>query len=190
MKWLWRYNIKKQALKRQVISYMGEQLEHWSTKPVRTSLQNRQLESVRHLWEKIVTNTGFEMRNGRTSFWNDFQLGHEALKALFPNLFFLSSSPNATIEEHWSSKGWNLSFRRLLNDWEVNRITDSRRLYLQCCQREQPLKIHSQSSIQLSIIYRAVQHHSKFSFSWLVIRKPLLVDISGNFLQSQLKLLG
>lgn len=81
------------------------------------------------------------MGNGRRiPYWNDGWLGHGALKALFPDLFGFSSSPNATIEETWRSQGWNVSFRSLINDWEDNRIADSRRLYMLYCQREQPLK--------------------------------------------------
>lgn len=69
------------------------------------------------------------MGNGKKlSFWNDDWLGLGALKALFPDLFVLSSSPDATIKECWSSQGRNLSFRRLLNDREATSVTDSRRL--------------------------------------------------------------
>lgn len=41
--------------------------------------------------------------------------------ASFPDLFILSTNPDARINEVWSLQGWNLSFRRLLNDWEIGR---------------------------------------------------------------------
>lgn len=81
--------------------------------------------AIRNLWEEFTTNTGFRIGNGRmVSFWHDDWIGHGALKDLFPDLFNLTTSPNATVEETWSSQGWNLIFRRLLNDWEVTRATE------------------------------------------------------------------
>lgn len=61
----------------------------------------------------------------RILFWNDDWLGPGALKDLFPDLFI---SPNAAIEESWSSKGWNLPFGRILNDWEDTRATEFPRM--------------------------------------------------------------
>lgn len=42
----------------------------------------------------------------------------------FHDLFILSSFPDATVEELWIPQGWNIVFRRLLNDWEIPRVTD------------------------------------------------------------------
>ncbi|KAG5578482.1 hypothetical protein H5410_058616 [Solanum commersonii] len=37
----------------------------------------------------------------------------------FPDLLVLCNRTDATINEHWYPQGWNLSFKRHLNDWEV-----------------------------------------------------------------------
>ena len=40
----------------------------------------------------------------------------------FPDLFSICTNPDAKVGDCWSTQGWNLSFRRLLNDWEIERV--------------------------------------------------------------------
>ena len=40
-------------------------------------------------------------------------------KRPLPNLFVLCTSSEAIISDCWTVQGWNLYFRRLLNDWEI-----------------------------------------------------------------------
>ena len=42
----------------------------------------------------------------------------------YPDIYILSSSPDAMVNEVWSEQGWNFSFRRLLNDWEIGRVAE------------------------------------------------------------------
>lgn len=42
----------------------------------------------------------------------------------YPDIYVLSSLPDAMVNEVWSEQGWNLSFRRLLNDWEIGRVAE------------------------------------------------------------------
>ena len=44
--------------------------------------------------------------------------------ALFPDLFFLCTNPEETVAEVWSIHGWNIVFRRHLNDWEIGRVAE------------------------------------------------------------------
>ena len=44
------------------------------------------------------------------------------LKEVFPNLFLIPVNPEVTIQECWSTQGWDISFRRRLNDWEIERV--------------------------------------------------------------------
>lgn len=39
---------------------------------------------------------------------------------LFPSLFLIYTNPDSRIEEKWSPQGWNLVFRRILNDWDID----------------------------------------------------------------------
>lgn len=48
---------------------------------------------------------------------------HGPLKEVFSDLFSLCRIPDAFIED-WSLQGWNIPFRRVLNDREVDRITE------------------------------------------------------------------
>lgn len=44
------------------------------------------------------------------------------LKQLFPDIYSLNQQQNSTIEMFWGELGWNLSFRRALNDWEIDKL--------------------------------------------------------------------
>lgn len=41
-----------------------------------------------------------------------------------PDMFTICNNPEATVKERWTEHGWDLSFRRLLNDWEVDRVAN------------------------------------------------------------------
>lgn len=58
------------------------------------------------------------MGNGvRTSLWNDDWIGNDPLKDVLPDIFNLALHLKIIVAE-----GWNLSFRRLLNDRENSRL--------------------------------------------------------------------
>lgn len=42
----------------------------------------------------------------------------------FPDIYILVLSQRVTITEMWTPQGWNLNFRRQLNDWEVIRVAE------------------------------------------------------------------
>lgn len=81
--------------------------------------------SLRSLWPKFNSYTNRKVGNGvKTSFWNDDWIGNEPLKDSFSDIFNLVNQPQASVPETWSLQGWNLNFRRLLNDWEVTRVIE------------------------------------------------------------------
>lgn len=41
---------------------------------------------------------------------------------VLPDLLSICNNPDARVGECWTKQGWDLSFRRLLNDWEVGRV--------------------------------------------------------------------
>ena len=48
----------------------------------------------------------------------------------FSYLFSLYYNPEASIAETWTNQGWNIIFRRLLNDWEIESVASLlQRLY-------------------------------------------------------------
>lgn len=71
----------------------------------------------------MINKAKFKIGNGRKiSLWEDNWLGQGTLKGLFPNIHTLNQQQQATIEEVWTGQGWNLTFRRMLNDWEIDKI--------------------------------------------------------------------
>lgn len=48
--------------------------------------------------------------------------GHISLKQQFPDQYILCLQQQATVAEMWTGQGWDLNFRRNLNDWEVGRV--------------------------------------------------------------------
>ncbi|WMV46587.1 hypothetical protein MTR67_039972, partial [Solanum verrucosum] len=63
-------------------------------------------------------------RGNKTLFWKENWTGHGSLKNIFPGLFSICQNPNSKIQEVWSPQGWNLLFRRFLNDWEIEWVSD------------------------------------------------------------------
>jgi len=102
-----------------------EQTGHLTTKPVTSAYGVGNWKSIWNLWEVFIENTGVRLGNGKKiSFWRDDWLGNGPLIDQFHDLFILSSFPDATVEELWTPQGWNIVFRRLLNDWEIPRVID------------------------------------------------------------------
>ncbi|WMV33427.1 hypothetical protein MTR67_026812 [Solanum verrucosum] len=50
-------------------------------------------------------------------------MGQTPLRQQFPDIYILNQQKIATIVEVRNEQGWNLIFRRFLNDWEVERMT-------------------------------------------------------------------
>ena len=52
-------------------------------------------------------------------------VGQYSLKQLHPEIYNLNQQKEATVEaEVRDNQGWNLSFRRRLNDWEIDKLAD------------------------------------------------------------------
>lgn len=78
-----------------------------------------QLEIYGHRWRKTYTSR-WEMVK-KTRFWKD---GWNPSQRSLPGFVSISDNPNARVGECWTDQGWDLSFRRLLNDWEVERVAE------------------------------------------------------------------
>ncbi|KAG5596520.1 hypothetical protein H5410_037752 [Solanum commersonii] len=72
------------------------------------------------MWPDFSAKVTFRVGNGlKTSFWNETWLGDVNLRILFPDLYIISLQQNDTIAQMWTPQGWDLMFRRALNDWEI-----------------------------------------------------------------------
>lgn len=125
MKWFWRYGSNENSLWKEVIKGKYGVEGNWAAKHVSGPYGVSLWKSIRNLWPKFRSKAHFRIGNGlKTSFWEDNWLGQNSLKQLFPDIYILNQQQEAIVGEVWSIHGWNLSYRRLLNDWEITRITE------------------------------------------------------------------
>ena len=57
-------------------------------------------------------------------FWDDNWLGNGSLKQLFTDIYLLNQQHEATVQKVWSIRGWKLTYRRMIQDWEVDRLAE------------------------------------------------------------------
>ncbi|KAG5605409.1 hypothetical protein H5410_026901 [Solanum commersonii] len=123
MKWLLRYNEEGQALWKDVIRSKYGEYNPWCSNVSVDAYGVGVWNTIRNLRQKLEANTYIEVGDGRrTKFWTDAWNKQIPLKESFPDLFLLCSNPDANINECWTAQGWDLIFRRFLNDWEVERV--------------------------------------------------------------------
>lgn len=61
----------------------------------------------------------YKVGNGlKVSFWNDNWIGQAPFKRQYSDLYTLCLQQHATVAGMWTGRGWNLNFRRNLNDRE------------------------------------------------------------------------
>jgi len=125
LKWLWRFVSGEQGLWKDAIvsRYTMEGL--WIIKQVRSPYGVGLWRTIRNQWPKLWGNSRIVIGNGRrTSFWNDVWVGQYPLMQLYPVIYNLNQQKEATVADVRDNQGWNLSFRRMLNDWEIDSLTD------------------------------------------------------------------
>lgn len=121
----WRFAIVEQSLWKETIMTRYGMEDFWTIKAPMTPFGVGLWRSIRNLWPKILKNPKIRIENGKkTLFWDDIWIGQHSLKSLFLDLYILSHLKNATVMEVRDNLGWNFIFRRLLNDWEVDRLTE------------------------------------------------------------------
>lgn len=118
--WLWRYGEDDQALWKIVIQHKYGQDSQWYTKEVTSPYGVSTWRSIRSLWTRLAGNIKLKIGNGaKILFWKDVWAGQETLMHTFPDLFCLCNNTEVTLVESWSN-GRNITFRRNLNDWEID----------------------------------------------------------------------
>ncbi|WMV47891.1 hypothetical protein MTR67_041276 [Solanum verrucosum] len=123
LKWLWRLAADDQGLWKKIIIARYGREEPWTTQAVKTPYEKGLWRTIRNQWPKMWGNSVIKVGNGRkTMFWNDIWVGQTPLRQQFPDIYNLNQQKLATISEVKNAQGWNLSFRRLLNDREVGRM--------------------------------------------------------------------
>ncbi|WMV47514.1 hypothetical protein MTR67_040899 [Solanum verrucosum] len=122
-KWLWRFTRETHALWREVIVNKYDMDGKWCSNLVNDTYGVSVWRTIRNLWPNLIRNIDYKVGSGtKTSFWKENWIGNESLMVLFPDLLLLSINPEETVADVWSQQGWNIVFRRFLNDWEIRRV--------------------------------------------------------------------
>ena len=119
-----RRNVKEDhALWKDVVISKYGQTEQWTTNTVTNTYGVSVWRTIRNLWPKLSESIGYKVGEGtRILFWKDKWIGQNLLMEDFPDLFSFCDNPEASIAETWTNQGWNIIFRRLLNDWEIESV--------------------------------------------------------------------
>ncbi|KAG5590747.1 hypothetical protein H5410_041261 [Solanum commersonii] len=76
--------------------------------------------TIRALWNNMEENVLLKVGNGnKNKFRRDGWIDQIPLSELLPDLYSICNNTEARVYECWTTQGWDLSFRRLLNVWEV-----------------------------------------------------------------------
>lgn len=79
--------------------------------------------TIRDLWSYLEENPTFSVGRGDNfKFWRDGWIEQAPLSESFPDLYSICTNPDAKVCDCWSAQGWDLSFRRLLNYWEIEGV--------------------------------------------------------------------
>ncbi|WMV47534.1 hypothetical protein MTR67_040919 [Solanum verrucosum] len=105
-----------------IIHHKYGQDSQWCTNEVTIPYGVSTWKTIRSFWTKLARNIKLRIGNGaKILFWKDVWVRHEALMQSFPDLFSFCSNPDITLAESWEN-GWDISFRRHFNDWEIDRV--------------------------------------------------------------------
>nr|XP_016506791.1 PREDICTED: uncharacterized protein LOC107824519 [Nicotiana tabacum] len=121
--WHWRFNMEENALWRRTLVEKFSLDNPWRTKESRVPHGTGLWKHIRGHWNKFESNMDFILGNGgKIRFWEDAWLGHTPVKDQFSDFYNLSLRHNGAIADFYTSQGWNLSLRRNINDWEMERV--------------------------------------------------------------------
>ncbi|XP_070009923.1 uncharacterized protein [Nicotiana sylvestris] len=81
--------------------------------------------SIRSLWSELRDSSKIKVYDGnKTSFCKENWHGVGRLDVAFPEVFNLALHQQRTIAKMWTPQGWNIIFRRHINDREAQRVVD------------------------------------------------------------------
>lgn len=127
-KWLWRFEVERDALWRRLMAAKYEE-DHlgWSCRHPEGAIGccvwkniSKGKDDFFH-WIRFKDNDG-----GRVRFYLDPWCFRDPLAIIFPNCFNLAVNKRGTVKEHMKRSGsicsWNIEPRRNLNDWEIEEM--------------------------------------------------------------------
>jgi hypothetical protein len=125
-KWLWHYEIERDAWWRVVVdSKFGSLWGGWCSLEPGGAFGVGLWKNIRKGWETFKCFTRLVVGDGRRiSFWHDLWCGDTVLKVAFLVLFGIACVKDASVADNREVLGgsiqWNVSFIREVHDWELD----------------------------------------------------------------------
>lgn len=127
--------------------------------------------SIRRLWPSFRNEISVSVGNGmKIDFWYEVWSGEGSLRDSFPQLYAISLQKEVFVGQVWSPQGWELIFKRAINDWEIGEF--ARLLEV----------LHSQPALSMKPDSVRWKNHSKGMFTvkscyWKLNTLQSLTDI-------------
>ncbi|KAG6718914.1 hypothetical protein I3842_04G177000 [Carya illinoinensis] len=125
-KWLWRYNMKPEALWKLVVDCKhGSLWGVWSTSEGNGTYGVGVWKHIRQGWGVFSHQTRLVVGKGtHIKFWRDILCGEEALKDSFPSVFRVACNQEASMADFMvcsrNQIQWNVTFSRAAQNWELD----------------------------------------------------------------------
>lgn len=113
MKWLWRCT-KERTLWRNIIVTEFGGLNPWCSNFVSDPYGMAVWRTIRNFWPLVETNLSFKIGIETRIFFG--------MMELINHHFQICGNTEAGVSKCWTTQRWDISFRRMLNDWEADRV--------------------------------------------------------------------
>uniref|UniRef100_A0A2N9IE81 Reverse transcriptase zinc-binding domain-containing protein n=1 Tax=Fagus sylvatica TaxID=28930 RepID=A0A2N9IE81_FAGSY len=129
-KWLWRYAREKEALWRKIVEIKyGGLWGGWCSNYVAGPHGKGLWKHIRKGWPQFADHVHFRVGDGaHIKFWQHQWCGETPLQRRFPELYQLASNREASVKDlalyDGTSFHWNVSFTRLVQDWELESVAE------------------------------------------------------------------
>lgn len=104
-KWLWRFSFEDTTLWRRFIAHKYGLLNQWTTNVITSTYGTSTWRTIRNYWPSFNSNICIEIGNGQKTVYGMMHGQGSTVK----------------INQVCDHQGWNLLFRRALNDWEMTK---------------------------------------------------------------------
>ncbi|KAF3635680.1 hypothetical protein FXO37_25862 [Capsicum annuum] len=165
---------------RRAINAKYEEEDRWMTKEINTPYGVSLWRSIRALWPLLKTKGSIKIADGnKINFCADVWLGTESLKEKFSDIYNMVLYQHRTVAEQQSNEGWDITFRRMPNDWEVSRLTS----FFTFLETWKGLQVgvdklwwnsHNSGNYRVNIAYKElnISSHQFEDWPWKYIWKP------------------